>query len=58
MNLNLHHESDQVHLEMARTTGYVPAKRVEDLVKVRLLEFGLKMENIVIATTAQQMELV
>ena len=36
---------------MARIKDSMPAERVEDLVKERLHEFGLKMEDIVVATT-------
>ena len=51
MNLNLHYDSDPVNLEMVRIKGSMPAERVENLVKERLHEFGLKMEDIVAATT-------
>ena len=51
MNLNLHYDSDPVNLGMVRIKGSMPAERVENLVKARLHEFGLKMENIVAATT-------
>ena len=51
MNLNLHHDSDPVNLEMIRIKGSMPAERVENLVKERLHEFGLNMEDIVAATT-------
>ena len=51
MNLNLHYDSDPVNLGMVRIKGSMPAERVENLVKERLHEFGLEMENIVAATT-------
>ena len=51
MNLNLHYDSDLVNLGMVRIKGFMPAERVENLVKERLPEFGLKMEDIVAATT-------
>ena len=51
INLNLHYDSDHVNLEMLRIKGSMPAERVENLVKERLYEFGLKMEDIVAATT-------
>ena len=51
MNLNLHYDSDPVNLGMVRIKGSMPAERVENLVKKRLHEFGLKMEDIVAATT-------
>ena len=51
MNLNLHYDSDPVNLGMVRIKDSMPSERVENLVKARLHEFGLKMENIVAATT-------
>ena len=51
MNLNLLYDSDPVNLEMVRIKGSMPAERVENLVKERLQKFGLKMEDIVAATT-------
>ena len=51
MNLNLHYDSDPVNLGMVRIKDSMPAERVENLVKERLHEFGLKMEDIVAATT-------
>ena len=51
MNLYLHYDSDAVNLGMVRVKGSMPAERVENLVKKRLHEFGLKMEDIVAATT-------
>ena len=51
MNLNLHYDLDPVKLGMVRIKGFMPAERVENLVKERLHEFGLKMEDIVAATT-------
>ena len=51
MNLNLHYDSDPVNLGMVRIKGSMPAERIENLVKERLLEFGLKMEDIVGAMT-------
>ena len=51
MNLNLHYDYDPVNLGMVRIKGSMPAERVENLVKERLHEFGLKMEDIVAATT-------
>ena len=51
MNLNLHYDSDPVNLGMVRIKGSMPAKRVGNLVKRKLHEFGLKMEDIVAATT-------
>ena len=51
MNLNRHYDSDLVNLEMVRIKGSMPAERVENLVKERLHEFGLKMVDIVAATT-------
>ena len=51
MNLNLHYDSDPVTLVMVRIKGSMPAERVENLVKERLHEFGLKMEDIVAAMT-------
>ena len=51
INLNLHSDSDPVNLGMVRIKGSMPADRVENLVKERLHEFGLKMEDIVGATT-------
>ena len=51
MNLNLHYDSDPVNLGVVRIKGSIPAERVENLVKERLHEFCLKMENIVAATT-------
>ena len=50
-NLNLHYDSDPVNLGMVRIKGSMPAERVENLVKKRLHEFGLKMEDIVVAAT-------
>ena len=47
MNLNLHYDSDPLNLGMVRIKGSMPAERVENLVKERLHEFGLKMEDIV-----------
>ena len=47
MNLNLHYDSDPVNLGMVRIKGSMLAKRVENLVKERLHEFGLKMQDIV-----------
>ena len=51
MNLNLHYGSDPVNLGMVRIKGSMPVERVKTLVNERLLEFGLKMEDIVAATT-------
>ena len=51
MNLNLHYDSDPVNLGMVRIKGSLPAERVANLVEGRLQEFGLKMEDIVAATT-------
>ena len=51
MNLNRHYDSDLVNLEMVRIKGSMPAERVENLEKERLHEFGLKMVDIVAATT-------
>ena len=51
MNLNLHYDSDLVNLGMARIKGSMPAEKEENLVKERLHEFGLKMEDTVVATT-------
>ena len=51
MNINLHYDSDPVNLGMVRIEGTLPAERVENLVKERLHEFGLKMEDIVAVTT-------
>ena len=51
MNLNLHYDSDLVNLGMVRIEGFMPAERLENLVKERLHEFGLKMEDIVAAMT-------
>ena len=53
MNLNLQYDSDPVNLGMVRIKGSMPAERVENLVNKRLLEFGLKMEDIVSATTVE-----
>ena len=50
MNLNLHYDSDTVNVGMVRIKGSMPAERAENLVKERLHEFGLKMEDIVAAT--------
>ena len=50
MNLNLHYDLDPVNLGMVRIKGSMPAERVENLVKERLHEFGLKMEDIIAAT--------
>ena len=47
MNLNLHYDSDPLNLGMVRVKGSMPAERVKNLVKERLHEFGLKMEDIV-----------
>ena len=51
MNSNLHYDSDPVNLGLVRIKGFMPAERVKNLVKERLHEFGLKMEDIVAATT-------
>ena len=51
MNLNLHYDSDLLNLGMVRIKGSMPAERAENLVNERLHEFGLKMEDIVAATT-------
>ena len=51
MNLNQHYDSDPLNLGMVRIKGSMPAERAENLVKERLHEFGLKMEDIVAATT-------
>ena len=51
MNVNLHYDPHPVNLGMVRIKGSIPAERVENLVKGRLHEFGLKMEDIVAATT-------
>ena len=51
MSLNLHCDSDLVNLGMVRIKGSMPAERVENLMKKRLHEFGLKMEDIIAATT-------
>ena len=51
MNLNLHYGSDPVNLGMVRIKGSMRAERVKTLVNERLHEFGLKMEDIVAATT-------
>ena len=51
MNLNLHYDSDPLNLEMARIKDSMPAERVENVVKERLHDLGLKMEDIVAATT-------
>ena len=51
MNLNLHYDSNPLNLGMVRIKGSIPAERVENLLKERLHEFGLKIENIVAATT-------
>ena len=51
MNLNLYRDSDPVNLGMIRIKGSMPAERVENLVKERLHEFGLNMEDIVAAMT-------
>ena len=51
MNLNLHYDSDPVNLGMVRIKGSMPAEKVENLVKERLHEFELKMEDIVAAAT-------
>ena len=51
MNLNLHYDSDPVVLEMVRIKGSMLAERAENLVKEKLNEFGLKMEDIVATTT-------
>ena len=51
MNLNLHYDSDPLNLGMASIKDSMPAERVENLVKERLHEFGLKMEDIDAATT-------
>ena len=50
LNLNFN-DSDHVDLGMVITKDSMPATRVEDLMKKRLHEFGLKMKNIVAATT-------
>ena len=46
-----HYDSDPVNLGMVRIKGSLPAERVANLVEGRLQEFGLKMEDIVAATT-------
>jgi len=51
MNVNLYYDSHPVNLGMVRIKGSLPAERVENLVKERLHEFGLEMEDIVAATT-------
>ena len=51
MNLNLHHDSDPVNLGMVRIKGSMPDERVENMVKKRLHEFGLNMEDIAAAMT-------
>ena len=51
MNLNLHYDLDPLNLGMVRIKGSMPAERAENLVKERLNEFGLKIEDIVAATT-------
>ena len=51
MSINLHYDSDSVNLGMVRIKGSMPVEIVENLVKERLHEFGLKMEDIVAATT-------
>ena len=51
MNINLHYDSDPINLGMVRIEGTLPTERVENLVKERLHEFGLKMEDIVAVTT-------
>ena len=51
MNLNLRDDLDPVYLGMVRIKGSIPAERVENLVKERLDEFGLKMKDIVATTT-------
>ena len=51
MNLNLHYDSDPLNLGMVRIKSSVPAERAENVVNERLQEFGLKMEDIVAATT-------
>ena len=56
MNLNLHYDSDPLNLGMVRIKGSTPAERVENLVKERLHEFGLKMEDIVTTDGASVMK--
>ena len=51
MSINLHYDSDSVNLGMVRIKGSMPVEIVENLVEERLHEFGLKMEDIVAATT-------
>ena len=51
MNVNLHYDSHPVNLGMVKIKGSISAENVENLVKGRLHEFGLKMEDIVAATT-------
>ena len=51
MNLNRHYDSDPLNLGMVRIKGSMPTERAENLVKERLHEFGLKIEDIVAATT-------
>ena len=51
MNVNLHCDSHPVNLVLIRIKGSIPAERVENLLKGRMHEFGLKMQDIVAATT-------
>ena len=51
INLNQDYDSDPFNLGMVRIKGSMPAERVENLVKERLHQFGLKMEDIAAATT-------
>ena len=51
VNLNFLSDSDHVNLEMSRIKDSMLAKRVEDLVKERLHEYGFKTKNIVAPTT-------
>ena len=51
MNLNQNLDSDHFNLGIAGIKSFLPAKRVEDLVKEKLREFGLKVEDIVAVST-------
>ena len=45
MNTNLHYNSEHANLGMASIKGSMPAERVDDLMKERLHDLGLKMEK-------------
>ena len=44
---------EHINLGVARIKGSMPAKEIEDLVKKRLHEFALKMEDIVVAAIGE-----